>query len=83
MLLLFCPNFQIVELSGRSTNFYAYVQNSPLNVKDPSGKVLPLVALLIPLLVRSGLGAAESVAFEVAFSLATDGELPGLKGTMH
>ena len=73
-------HFPIVEMSGRSTNFYAYVQNSPLNIKDPSGKLAPLAVLIVPLLIRSGIGAAESAAFEVAFSLATDGEFPSWKG---
>ena len=66
-------------LLGRSTNFYVYAQNSPLNVKDPSGKILPLVPLVAPLLLRSALGAVESVAFDVAFSLA-EGKLPTVKG---
>ena len=68
-------------MAGRSTNFYAYAQNAPINVKDPSGKILPLVAILLPLLGRSALGAAESVAFEVAIRYISDGELPGFKGT--
>ena len=58
-----------------------YAQNSPLNVKDPSGRILPLVPLVAPLLLRSSLGAVESVAFDVALSLA-EGKLPTVKGTM-
>ena len=65
---------------GRSTNFYTYAQNSPLNVKDPSGKILPLAPLVASLLVRSALGAAESIAIDVAFSLA-EGKLPTINGT--
>ena len=67
-------------MAGRSTNFYVYAQNSPINVKDPSGRILPLVPLVAPLLVRSALGAAESVVFDVAFSLA-EGKVPTVKGT--
>ena len=74
----------IVEMAGRSTNFYAYAQNAPLNVKDPSGKILPLAALILPLLGRAALGAAEHVAIEIAVGYLTDGELPGIKGAcMH
>ena len=67
-------------MAGRSTNFYAYAQNAPINVKDPSGKILPLAAIILPLLGRSALGAAESVAFEIAIKYISDGELPGFKG---
>ena len=63
------------------TNFYVYAQNSPMNVKDPSGKILPLAPLVASLLVRSALGAVESIAFDVAFSLA-EGKLPTINGNM-
>ena len=66
---------------GRSTNFYVYAQNSPMNVKDPSGKILPLAPLVASLLVRSALGAVESIVFDVAFSLA-EGKLPTINGNM-
>lgn len=69
----------LIGLVGRSTNFYVYAQNSPLNVKDPSGKILPLAPLIAPLLLRSALGAVESVAFDVALSSA-EGKLPTVKG---
>ena len=64
---------------GGSTNFYTYAQNSPLNLKDPSGQILPLLPVVAPLLIRSGLGAVESVAFDVALSFA-EGKSPTLKG---
>ena len=69
-----------IGLIGQSTNFYVYAQNSPLNVKDPTGKILPLAPLVVPLLIRSTLGAAESVVFDVGLSLL-EGKLPTVKGT--
>jgi hypothetical protein len=51
-----------------------------LNVKDPSGNILPLAPLVASLLVRSALGAAESIAFDVAFSLV-EGKLPTINGS--
>ena len=49
-------------------------------MKDPSGNILPLAPLVASLLVRSSLGAAESIVFDVAFSLA-EGKLPTINGT--
>ena len=74
--------FHTLGLVGGSTNFYSYAQNSPLNLKDPSGQILPLLTLVAPLLIRSGLGAVESVAFDVGLSLA-EGKLPTLKGIIY
>lgn len=50
-------------------------------MKDPSGKILPLAPLVASLLVRSALGAAESIAFDVAFQLA-EGKLPTVQGSL-
>ena len=74
--------FHTLGLVGGSTNFYDYAHNSPLSLKDPSGQILPLLAVVSALSIRSGLGAVESVAFEVGLSLA-EGKLPTLKGIIY
>lgn len=74
-------NFICSGLLGRSTNFYAYAQNSPLSIKDPSGRILPAIPLIAPLLIRSTLGAVESVVFDAVFSVA-EGKLPTVNGNI-
>lgn len=38
----------IAGLNGKSPNFYMYVINSPLNMKDPTGRIpLPLITAVL------------------------------------
>ena len=71
-------------LVGGSTNFYAYAQNSPLMLKNPSGQILrlpQLPVLLTSLLTRSASDAVESVAFDIASSIA-EGKSQTLNGKL-
>lgn len=51
-------------LNGKSPNYYVYVLNNPLNLKDPTGKIpLPVISAII------------SVGVHVGTSLATGSEI--------
>ena len=63
-------------MAGKSTNFYVYAYNSPMLIKDPTGRILPAV-----LLGKALIGAAGSVAVYYATAAITgsDTSLGGKK----
>jgi len=52
-------------LNGKSTNYYVYVLNNPLVLKDPTGRFLPLAVIAgraAAPLIGAAIGAAVHVA---------------------
>lgn len=68
-----------ILIAGGSTNLYAYCQNDPVNLKDPSGLVLPAIAIGIGLSVAIG-GAAGFMGTEPGGSMGSNIIFGGLKG---
>lgn len=56
-------------MAGKSTNFYVYAYNSPMLIKDPTGRIVPLV-----LLGKAAIGAVGSVAVYYATAYITGSE---------
>ena len=56
-------------VAGRSPNFYVYAHNSPILIKDPTGRVIP--AILVGVGVRAIAGAATSVVVYYATAALT------------
>lgn len=61
-------------MAGNSLNLYTYAHNSPLIVKDPSGKIIPL-AILPVLGAAAARGAGLGVAAYIGSSLLSGGEI--------
>ncbi len=55
-------------LNGKSSNLYAYALNSPLILKDPTGRIL---LFLTPFIVR-GISSGINVAYYDAFTPASE-----------
>jgi len=55
-----------IGFRGGDTNLYAYVSNDPVNWKDPSGRVVPIVAAVIGLVASSDAAMAILVSPVVA-----------------
>ena len=80
MLLIssFCQN---TGVAGKSPNFYVYAHNSPILVKDPTGRIIPVIAVAAGYIAkRAAVGAATSVAVYFATSAITGSEI-SLGGT--
>ena len=58
----------ISGLLGKSTNFYMYARNSPLNYKDPSGRIVVAVPPIGSIILRSVAEAVECDIFDTAVS---------------
>ena len=56
-------------MAGKSPNFYVYAHNSPILVKDPTGRVIP--AILVGVGVRAIARGATNVAVHYATSSLT------------
>ena len=80
MLLIssFCLN---TGVAGKSPNFYVYAHNSPILVKDPTGRIIPVIAVAAGYIAkRAAVGAAASVAVYFATSAITGSDI-SLGGT--
>lgn len=56
-------------VAGKSPNFYVYAHNSPILVKDPTGRVIP--AILVGVGLRAIAGAATGVVVYYTTSALT------------
>lgn len=61
-------------MAGNSLNLYSYADNSPLAVKDPSGKILPL-ALVPVVAAAAGRGALVGVGAYIGSTVLAGGDL--------
>ena len=71
-MLLICPLFLNTGVAGKSPNFYVYAHNSPILVKDPTGRIIPVIAVAAGYIAkRAAMGALASVAVYYATSEIT------------
>ena len=71
-MLLICPLFLNIGVAGKSPNFYVYAHNSPILVKDPTGRIIPAIAVAAGYIAeRAAVGALASVAVYYATSEIT------------
>ena len=82
----FLPN---TGVAGKSPNFYVYAHNSPMLVKDPTGRIIPAIAIAagyiakraaVGAAVGATVGAVKNVAVYIATSKITGSEIT-LEGT--
>jgi hypothetical protein len=76
------PDWWEVTWAGVGTNRYSYSFNDPVNGRDPSGHIVPIVAGACAAGVCEAIGVAIGAALgiataEVASDLSVDGELNG------
>ena len=63
-------------MAGKSPNFYVYAHNSPILVKDPTGRIIPVIVVAAGYIAkRAAIGAATSVAVYLATSAITGTEI--------
>lgn len=63
-------------MAGKSPNFYVYAHNSPILVKDPTGRIIPVIVVAAGYIAkRAAIGAATSVAVYLATSAITGSEI--------
>ena len=80
-------------MAGKSPNFYVYAHNSPILVKDPTGRIIPPIVVAagyiakraavraaIGATVGAAVGAVKNVAVYFANSKLTGSEIT-LEGT--
>lgn len=80
--LLIALLFLNTGVAGKSPNFYVYAHNSPILVKDPTGRIIPAIAIAAGYIAkRAAVGAVASVAVYYATSeiTGTDTSLGGKK----
>ncbi len=67
----------IIGIAGNNANFYVYAYNSPLMLKDPTGRILPIIAGVI---VRHAVGGAavSAAAYGVTSAITGDFSYGGL-----
>ena len=71
-MLLIYPLFLNTGVAGKSPNFYVYAHNSPILVKDPTGRIIPVIAVAAGYIAkRAAVGALASVAVYYATSEIT------------
>lgn len=74
--LLIALLFLNTGVAGKSPNFYVYAHNSPILVKDPTGRIIPAIAIAAGYIAkRAAVGAATSVAVYLATSALTGSEI--------
>lgn len=66
-----CLYYTIVGIAGNNPNFYVYAYNSPLMLKDPTGRILPIIAGVI---VRHAVGGAAVSAATYSITSAITGD---------
>ena len=72
IMLLIYPLFLNTGVAGRSPNFYVYAHNSPILVKDPTGRIIPVIAVAAGCIAkRAAVGALATVAVYYATSEIT------------
>lgn len=66
-----------VGIAGNNANFYIYAYNSPLMLKDPTGRILPIIAGVI---VRHAVGGAavSAAAYGITSAITGDFSYGGL-----
>lgn len=82
IMLLIYLLFLNTGVAGKSPNFYVYAHNSPILVKDPTGRIIPVIAVAAGYIAkRAAVGALASVAVYYATSeiTGTDTTLGGNK----
>ena len=79
------PFFPNSGVAGKSPNFYVYAHNSPMLVKDPTGRIIPVIAVAAGYIAKraavgAAVGAVKNVAVYIATSKITGSEIT-LEGT--
>ena len=71
-MILIAFLFLNTGVAGKSPNFYVYAHNSPILVKDPTGRIIPAIAIAAGYIAkRAAVGAVASVAVYYATSRIT------------